>query len=177
MSDNIFGISDLKEDEQIVAIVRHHWWVLFREVVGIVFLFILPFFILPMFFAFSTQNGTPPSVPGGVVIFFACLWTLMLWHLLFVRWTDYYYDIWVITNRRVVDIDQQGLFKRSTATLLTLDHIQDIEASLNGVIGNIFNFGNVTVQTAAARREFIIEEVPSPNGVVKMIQEAKHQSH
>ncbi|MES2135349.1 MAG: hypothetical protein V4449_03865 [Patescibacteria group bacterium] len=172
---NPFGLNDFKENEQVVAIVRHHWFVLLREVFGLVILFLAPFFVIPIAFAIAVQGGTVPPVPGGVVIFFASLWTLVLWNLLFVRWTDYYYDIWVITNHRIVDIDQKGLFNRSTATLLTLDHIQDIEAQLNGIIGNLLNFGNVTIQTAAAHREFIFEEVASPNGVVHTIRDAQNQ--
>jgi len=176
MAINPFGLSDFKEGEKVVAVVRHHWFVLLREVFGLFVLFLAPFFIIPMAFGIAVQGGGLPALSGGVVIFFASLWTLVIWNFLFSRWTDYYYDIWVITSRRVVDIDQQGLFKRNTATLLTLNHIQDIEAQLSGVIGNLLNFGNVTIQTAAAKREFIIEEVANPNGVVKIIQEAQRES-
>lgn len=175
MVQNLFGISDFKEGERVVSVVRHHWFVLFREVFGLAILFLAPFFVIPIAFGIAVQGGSLPTMPGGVVIFFASLWTLVIWNLLFARWTDYYYDIWIITNRRVVDIDQRGLFQRSTATLLTLDHIQDLEAGLNGIIGNLLNFGNVTIQTAAAKREFIIEEVTDPNGVVRIIEEAQRE--
>ncbi len=176
MANNPFGLNDFKDNEQVVAIIRHHWFVLLREVFGLIILFLAPFFLIPIAFGIAVQGGNVPAISGGVVIFFGSLWTLVIWNLLFARWTDYYYDIWVITNRRVVDIDQKGLFNRSTATLLTLDHIQDIEAELNGVIGNLLNFGDVTIQTAAAHREFIFQEVSSPNGVVKIIRDAQHES-
>lgn len=171
-----YGIADFKDRERIVGVVRHHWFVLLRDVIGVVILFLLPFFLVPLVYALGVAGGTVPAIPGGVVLFFGSLWTLLMWNVLFTRWTDFYYDIWVITNRRIVDIDQQGLFKRNIATLLTLDHIQDLEAELAGVFGNILNFGNLTVQTAAARREFLISEVPDPNGVVKLIRDAQAES-
>jgi membrane protein YdbS with pleckstrin-like domain len=168
---NPFGIHDFKDKERVVAVIRHHWFVLFRDVIGIGILFLLPFFILPMFWAFAQASGFP-AVSGGVALFFAAFWTLLMWNLLFVKWTDYYYDIWVITNWRIVDIDQNGLFHRNVATLLTLDHIQDIEAQLSGVLGNVLNFGHVQVQTAAAQREFAMNDVASPNKVVQIIRDA-----
>jgi hypothetical protein len=173
MAVNPFGIGDFKERERVVAVIRHHWFVLFRDVFGIAILFFLPFFIIPIFWAIAVQGGSVPGMSGGVVLFFASMWALLMWNFLFTKWTDYYYDIWVITNWRIVDIDQVGLFKRNVATILTLDHIQDVEAQTSSVMGTFLNFGNVTVQTAAAKREFIILDVPNPNNVVQLIREAQ----
>ncbi len=166
-----YGIADFKERERVVAVVRHHWFVLFRDILGILILFLLPFFFVPFVWA-SLAQSAGAAVSGGVVLFFGAWWTLLMWNFLFARWTDYYYDIWVITNWRIVDIDQQGLFKRNTATLLTLDHIQDVEAQLQGVFGNVLNFGHVQVQTAATQREFSMDDVANPGRVVEIIREA-----
>ena len=172
MAVNPFGIGDFKDKERVVAVIRHHWFVFFRDIFGILLLFVAPFFVIPLFWTFATTSGGVPAISGGVVLFFGALWTLLMWNLLFVRWTDYYYDIWIITNWRIVDIDQKGLFNRSVATLLTLDHIQDVEAQTSGVIGSVLNFGHVQVQTAAAQREFSIDDVANPPRVVEIIREA-----
>ncbi len=169
------GFSDFRDQERVVAVVRHHWWVLFRQIAGLVLFFVLPFFLIPIVFLFASQGGILPALPGGTVLFFASAWALIMWNLLFARWTDYYYDIWIITNWRIIDIDQVGFFKRNVATLLTLDHIEDIETNMNGVIGNILNFGHVQVQTAAAEREFNIDDVPSPTWVEQTIREAQQE--
>lgn len=173
MAVNPFGIGDFKEHERVVAVIRHHWFVLFKEVFGIAILFLLPFFMIPLFWALAVDAGSVPEVSGGVVLFFGAMWAILMWNFLFSKWTDYYYDIWVITNWRIVDIDQAGLFKRSVATILTLDHIQDVESQTLSVVGTFLNFGNVQVQTAAAKREFIITDVPNPNSVVQIIREAQ----
>ena len=175
MAHNIFGIGDFHEKERVVAVIRHHWFVLLRELIGIGILFALPFFMIPLFWSFAVSSGTVPPVSGGVALFFGAFWALIMWNFLFTKWTDFYYDIWVITNSRIVDIDQQGLFKRSVATMLNLNHIQDIESQLDGVLGNILNFGNVAVQTAAAKREFLISEVENPTHVAQIIREAQHE--
>lgn len=172
---NTLGLHDFREGERVISIVRHHWFVLFREVFWLAVLFLAPFFLIPVAFGIAVQGGSLPPVPGGVVIFFASLWTLIIWHMLFARWTDYYYDIWVITNWRIIDIDQKGFFNRTVATLLTLDHIEDIETEVQGVVGSLLNFGNLQVQTAAAHLEFRITDIPNPTAVERSIRGAQEE--
>ncbi|MDE2079226.1 MAG: hypothetical protein KGI73_02460 [Patescibacteria group bacterium] len=172
----VLGFHDFRDEERVVAIVRHHWWVLFRDIFGLVIMFLVPFFLIPIAFAIVTQGGTSaPAIPGGVILFFAAAWTLIIWNLLFARWTDFYYDIWIITNWRIIDIDQHGFFHRDVSTLLTLDHIEDIEASVKGIIGSLLNFGHVQVQTAGTQDVFDIDDVPNPPSVDQMIREAQEE--
>ncbi len=169
------GLHDFREGERVVTVVRHHWFVLFRETAGLVILFFVPFFLIPLAFSFALQGNAVPAIPGGAVLFFSCLWTLIIWHMLFARWTDYYYDIWVITNWRIIDIDQKGFFNRNVSTLLTLDHIEDVETQTTGIIGSLLNFGHIQVQTAAAQRAFNIDDVPNPNDVERVLRNAQEE--
>ena len=171
-------LADTRAGEHVVAVVRHHWFVLFRDIVGLLILFLLPFFFIPFVASLIASGNASLNPPAGFGLFFGALWTLVFWHLLFERWTDYYFDIWIITNLRIVDIDQQGFFKRNVATLLDLDHIQDIETKAHGIIGNLLGFGTVEVQTAGTRDEFEITEVPNPQGVERTIRNTQiEQSH
>ena len=164
-------LKDFKADEEVIVIARHHWFVFFRDVVGIAVLFILPFFAIPVLGLFIAQGGV--QVPGGFAFFFASLWALILWNMLFARWTDYYYDVWIVTNWRIIDIDQKGLFNRNISTLLNLDHIEDVTTEVNSVIGTLLNYGDLQVQTAAANREFIIKEIFTPRKIEKIIRDAQ----
>lgn len=167
-----FGISDFRETEEIIAVVRHHWFVFFRDVIGLLVLFFIPFFFLPFLSTFVTAGGGPVGIPSGYGFFFAAMWGLVIWHLLFARWTDYYFDIWVVTSQRIVDIDQKGFFRRNVATMVNYDRVEDVQFELTGVIGNLLNFGHVQVQTAAANREFIMEEVANPQKLERLIHQA-----
>ena len=175
MSKTVLGFGDFRDQERVVAIIRHHWWFLFRAVGGLAILFIVPFILIPVALSFAVQAGTAPAISGGVVLFFSAWWLLIIWHLAFARWTDYYYDIWIITNWRIIDIDQQGFFKRNVATLLTLDHIEDIETESAGIIASLLNFGHVQVETAAAERAFNINDVANPFGVEQTIRSAQEE--
>lgn len=168
-------LKDFKPDERVLVVARKHWFVFFRDLIGIALLFLLPFFAIPILSVFVAAGTTAFPIPEGFGFFFASFWALILWQMLFARWTDYYFDIWIITNWRIIDIEQKGFFNRDTATLLNLDKIQDVATRLNSVIGNLLGFGDLQVQTAAAHREFIFTEAARPVELEKTIRRAQEE--
>lgn len=166
-------LKDFKPDEHVLIIARKHWFVFLRDIIGIALLFFVPFFAVPILGIFIGAGGI--AIPSGVGFFLASFWALILWQMLFARWTDYYYDIWIVTNWRIVDIEQKGFFNRDTATLLNLDKVQDVATRLNSVIGNLLGFGDIQVQTAAAHREFVFKEAARPIEIEKTIRRAQEE--
>ena len=87
---------------------------------------------------------------------------------------DYYLDVWIITNQRLIDIEQKGFFNRSVSEL-DLKKIQDITSSVSGAIPTMFGFGNIHIQTAAEENKFEIKSVPHPvTARRKIIELYKH---
>lgn len=168
-------LRNMREGEKIVLVVRKHWFVLFRELLLIVFLFLIPFFFFPFFIALVAQGAELPAVSSAIGFFFASVWTLILWNVLFARWTDYYYDVWIVTSQRVIDIEQKGLFHRDVATLFNLNLVQDVTTVLTGFFGNILGFGKLQVQTAASRDEFVMYDIADPVAVEHAIREAQRK--
>lgn len=168
-------LRNMREGEVIVLVVRKHWFVLFRELVVITILFLIPFFFFSFFLGFLAQGGTAPTLPPAIGFFFASFWTLILWNVLFARWTDYYYDVWIVTSQRVIDIEQKGLFNRDVATLFNLNYVQDVTTVLTGFFGNILGFGKLQVQTAASKDEFVMYDIADPVRVEHLIREAQRK--
>lgn len=164
-------LKDFKPDEHVLVVARHHWFVFFRDIVGILLLFFIPFFAVPILGIFVTD--TTLDIPNGFGFFFASFWALILWQMLFAKWTDYYYDVWIITNWRIIDIDQKGFFHRDVATILNLDKIEDISTHVDSIIGTFLSYGRIQVQTAAANREFIFKEAANPRHLEKIIRHAQ----
>ena len=175
MAHQLMTLKNMREGEKIVLVVRKHWFVLFRDILALAILFVLPFLLLPLFFGFLAQGQTPINFPAGVGFFFASFWTLIIWNLLFARWTDYYYDIWIVTSQRVIDIEQKGFFHRDVATLFNLNLVQDVTTVLTGFFGNILGFGKLQVQTAASRDEFVMYDIADPVRVEHEIREAQRK--
>jgi len=167
-------LKNLRDGEKIVLVVRKHWFVLFRDVFGLAIIFLVPFFLLPLFVG-SLAQGNPLDVPAGLGFFFASFWTLIIWNLLFARWTDYYYDLWIITSQRVIDVEQKGFFHRDVATLFNLNYVQDVTTVLTGIFGNLLGFGKLQVQTAASKDEFVMHDIADPVRVEHEIREAQRK--
>lgn len=162
-----------RREERVIAVIHSHWFVLLREVFSVLLLFILPFIAVPLIGYVITEAGIPAAQIGAVFGLMGSLWALLCWQLLFVRWTDYYFDVWIISNWRIIDIELRGLFKLDIATILDLSHIQDITTRTTGIIQNILGFGNITIQTAAQKREFVFEEAHNPRKVEQLIRSAQ----
>ncbi len=169
------ALRDLKQDERFLMVVRHHWFILAKDVFGVLVLFFIPFIVVPLAGLYISQAGFPAAKLGAVFGFLGSAWALICWQILFVKWTDYYYDVWIVTNFRIIDIDQQGLFKRNVASILNLDHIQDIDYELHGVLGNLLNFGHFSVQTAGSRNEFDFDNASSPAYIERVIRDAQEE--
>lgn len=157
-------------NEKIQLVVHHHWWHLFRLAGGPVLLFILPLIIVPIIAASASQA----SQLGPIVVFLGALWSLFFWHKIFDAWTDYYFDVWIITNWRIVDIELKSLFNLNVGSMLDLDHIQEIIAETRGIIQNVLGFGSLQIQTAATSRgEFVYKDVSNPAAIENAIRRAQ----
>ena len=89
---------------------------------------------------------------------------------IFVTWSMYYLNTDIITSIRIVDISQDGLFQH-TVSELRLMNIEDVTGETKGILGNIFAFGNVYVQTAGKEERFTFQNVPHPDKVEQLIQD------
>ncbi|MCR4260750.1 MAG: PH domain-containing protein [Candidatus Colwellbacteria bacterium] len=149
----------LKKGEHVVFEVRRHWYVLARESGFIVLMALVPLFILGGFnyYGFDEELLLP-------ILALCAGWLTILWTLFFVVWTNYYLDVWIITDERIVDIEQFSLFNRDISEF-RMDRIQDITIDVKGMIPTLMGFGNLHVQTAGMHHEFHIMEVPNPYGV------------
>jgi hypothetical protein len=158
---------DLHNDEQIITTFRRHWIIFALEIIGLIVLFFLPL----IFSAALPQALTA----GGAVYFFIAVWMLMLWMRAFVVWFKYYFDVWVVTNHRLIDIEQISLFNRKVSTL-DPEHIEDITIHIEGFWKSIFGFGDLVVQTAAHTQEFIMRDIKNPDEAKQRVYETMQSS-
>ena len=112
---------------------------------------------------------THPFLDIGLKLFVS-IYYLSIWIFFFSQFTDYYLDINIVTNDRILDINQKGLFGRSVAEL-DLTRVQDVHSEIKGIIPTLLNYGTVEVQTAANEENFHFEQIPDPHRVRQRILE------
>jgi len=148
-----------KSGEKIISEIRRHWIVMLNNVLVSALLAFVPvivYIILDELEIISLTGATT-----SLFIFLTSSWLLLLWTFFYVAWTNYYLDVLVLTNKRLIDIEQKGLFNRNMSEL-RWENVQDITVEVSGFLATLLDFGNVHVQTAATSKEFIMKTVPRP---------------
>ena len=159
-----------RPDEEIILLLRRHWHAIVKYFLVLILEVVLPvivFIIFTQFTEFVWEKGSPISV---AVFFSASAYYLFIWLFFFHHWVEYYLDVWVVTNQRIINIEQKALFSR-TVSELNIDMIQDVTSEVKGKLATILKFGDVHIQTAAEEKRFIFEQIPHPQEVATRITE------
>lgn len=149
-----------KPYERVALFLRRHRLILFLIYFSfglLVLLGLASFFFLKNFLLLQGNSL-------ALARFLLALYLLAIWQFLFKALTDYYLDTWFVTDHRILEIHQIGLFKRDISEL-RLFKIQDVNVKIEGMLPTFFNYGEVVVQTAGAIPEFKFEQVPEPQRV------------
>jgi uncharacterized membrane protein YdbT with pleckstrin-like domain len=96
---------------------------------------------------------------------------LLLWMHFFSVWTDHWLDAWVVTNKRVIDIEQRGFFSRQVSSF-PIERIQDVTFESTGVLATWLGYGDVRIQTASLSSDFIMRGVGDPAKVKEILMAA-----
>ncbi|QSH39454.1 hypothetical protein JXR01_00355 [Candidatus Kaiserbacteria bacterium] len=154
----------MQPDEKMLLVVRKHWFVQMIEALPVILVGIVPF-ILVIFLAPYI------SVHPALATFLTAVWLLVIWMMIFTIWTNYYLDIWIVTDKRIININQLHLFRREVSTL-RIERVQDIKVETHGFFATLFSFGNLQVQTAGPEAAFyLIEGIPHASQVRNSILE------
>ena len=152
-----------KSGEQVIFVMHRHP----ITFIPIIFLFLI-LMAVPIIVYLIISNLFPALLTGfpfyPLAVLFASVYYLSIYLFFYGLFIDFYLDIWLITNFRVVDIEQHGLFSRVT-TELELLRIQDVTAEVKGVFPTIFNYGNVNIKTASSTKNITFMNIPNPNHI------------
>lgn len=162
---------NLEEGEGVILEVRKHWIVFAGYGAILVFIALMPLVALSFFEFFGLASFQVSLSSGFYVLFsfFYILWVLTLWIFFFLDWTKYYLDVWYVTEKRIIIVDQQGLFDRRISNV-RFDKVQDVSLDVDGVIATFLDFGDIVVQTASEdNTKFTMTTVRHPEEVRRII--------
>lgn len=166
-----------EEDEQILMFIRRHplaLWPAYLSVSLIILIIVIFIFLFYSFnlnqFLISFDLVVNPNKIFWLIIF---MFVLTLFLFLYLSWMQYYLDITIVTNRRVIDIQQLTLFQRKIVSTDLLS-IQDVRSEVKGFFQSTFDFGTVSIQTAGEAPNFTLRDLPKPSKVVREISAASN---
>jgi hypothetical protein len=154
-----------EDNEQVILLLRQHWITNVIWLATAVIFIILPIFLFPLIARVVTL---PPVIPETVISVIAMIWYLFTFSYIIVNFLYWYFNIWIVTNERIIDIEFVNLLnKKFSATRIS--KIEDVSMHTSGFIGSLFEYGDVFVQTAATEAVFKISAVPTPEQVVRVV--------
>ena len=155
-----------QEDQEIVLLsLRAHPVILVPAIFNSIVISILIF--IGIFFLSQFLN---PIQLIYVAIFSYFITFIYLWFQI-INW---YFNIGIITNKQVVDVDFNALLFRNV-TRTELNHIEDISVKVTGFIPSIFDYGNIFIQTAGTETNTEFINVPHPAKAAHIIQDILQQ--
>ncbi|HOW60622.1 MAG TPA: PH domain-containing protein [Candidatus Moranbacteria bacterium] len=167
-----YNFKDLRQDEKIIKVLHRNWFYLFQQFFILILVasaFVASSFFAPVFFPNFLEK-----VDKSVILFAQNFFILAIWLYGFMIWIDYYFDIWIITSERIINIEQKGMFSREVSEL-RFQKIQDVTTKVVGFIPTVLNYGDVRVQTAGEEREFIFLTISNPYDIKNLIMSLQKQ--
>jgi hypothetical protein len=156
-----------QDDEEVILFLRQHVAFTIPWVVLSVILFASPVVLFP----FVLGNiRLPFSIPASYIMTGTLFWYLATVGFALMNFLRWYFNIYIVTNERVVDIDFLHLLYKEFSEA-RLEDVQDINYKAGGIFAAFFNFGDVAIQTAGSLPNFEFDGVPKPDHVVQTISE------
>lgn len=150
-----------REGEEVKFIFRRH---ISTANKGILFLIVM------------VGLGIVPMImwPGDARMFWIFLGCVIVGILgLVYGYMLWYFSIYIVTNERIRQISQKGLFKK-TVIDLGLNKIQSISVSTPGLIAGIMGYGTILIQTGVG--DLVISKVPKPEKIHNKLENVAREA-
>jgi hypothetical protein len=152
------------EKEEVVLIVRRHFFTNVRYIL----LFVAMVFAPALLLLFPTLSFLPANFQLVAII----LWYVVAVAFAFEAFLSWFFNVDIVTTERLLDVNFANLIYREI-TDVDLQQIQDVKVRVGSVVRTVFGYGDVLVQTAAENTGIIFEAVPKPDEVAKIIRQLR----
>lgn len=152
--------------EKVILLLRRHWvtnvsWLFLGGL-----MFVAPIFIFPTISYFKFLSFIPIKFQAVFLIF----WYLVTFSFLFVSFVSWYFNVYIVTNKRIIDVDFFNLLYKEVSSCY-LSKVQDVTYQVGGSLKILFDYGNVLIQTAGKEKNLEFEQVPKPAEVARITLE------
>jgi len=156
--------SDQFDDEEVLYVFRKHPVVMRKGLVyGSFGLLVGPVITLVLTFM---HKSNPPSMTFFYMSFLASLGLSGI--LFFPDWMSWHYSVFIVTDKRFIQITQKGFFHRSVVDM-GLNQIQMVNYEISGLQETLLGFGTIMMQTFVG--DLVIHYLHHPQKIQKHLLE------
>lgn len=154
------------DDEKILLLVRAHLVTNLSWILWTIFLTLLPFFIPKIMFL--TGFNELVNLPDNFRFAFSLINYLLVLIVVFEGFLHWYFNVYLVTSKRIIDISFESLLRKNI-DMAPIENIEETDSTTAGLLGTIFNFGDVAIQTAGAKVAIDMRKIPNPSEVADFI--------
>lgn len=160
------------EDEEILLLLRAHPITNLKWIIPAILIFFVPF-LFPDFLLILNIDLT--ILPQFYLLALVVINYLAVLVIIFEGFLGWYFNVYIVTTKNIVDIDFHSLLFNNI-DLTPVKNVEDANSNQGGLLGAIFNYGNVFVRSAGdeALTDFI--DVPNPHRVADFIIDLVHKA-
>lgn len=161
MVDSPKAFEGQRDDETLMFIFRRHIIAMRKGFYALLIPFVL---------------GSVPYLifPDNLNLLWVAAGGLGLGLLLFgYHWIGWYYSIFIVTNQRIQQTSQTGLFGK-TVIDLSLGKVQNISYNVPGFTGELLGFGTIVIQTYVG--DMIIDKCEHPDRIYNQLQDVLYKN-
>lgn len=163
------SFADQDENEDIILLLRRHF---VTNIPWIIATIILVF--LPITFPFFLNFFPFPLPSMQTIILYVSFYYLIIFGFVLINFTLWYFNVGLVTNLHVIDIDLSGILYRQISQA-KIEKIEDVTYKQSGFIRSLFNYGDVQVQTAGEEENIEYDRVPRPSLASEIINEISEE--
>lgn len=148
--------SDQFDDEEVLLVFRKHPVVMRRSLIVAMLAPLIG--TLPSLIQ-QTMSAYFIGLAGGVVVGAI---------IMLPAWIGWYFSVFIVTDQRLIQITQKGLFHRSVVDM-RLSQIQMVNYQIAGLQQTLLGFGTIMMQTYVG--DLVIHDVHRPATIQKKLLE------
>lgn len=150
--------------EKVFILLRTHWLTNLGWIVNNLIYCLVPLILAVILRAFSIELSAGNLLGIKLVIVLLLTYYSVIFTNVLRHFTDWYYNLFIVTNERIIDYDFQSLTSRG-ASEIALENIEDVSEHSVGFLPNMFNYGDVLIYSAAEKSAVTFSKVPRPTFV------------
>lgn len=148
---------------------RRHWIVPVTRIAPVAILV-----LLMAVWILVTLGGSIEGGFEGVLLVLQLVISVVLLGIVAWLFVDWWNDVFLVTSEAVVHIERKLFFSEERYEA-PLRQIQNVNASVSA-LGQVLGYGNLDIETAAARGQVQFTTIPNPGYVQELIQRAAEEA-
>ncbi|MDD3145216.1 MAG: PH domain-containing protein [Candidatus Gracilibacteria bacterium] len=164
----MINLENLRPGEKVVMLVKRHW------IVYIILGIYLLLTIIITVTVYSLLGVNSITHLANIIIW------LIFSLFLYIEWLNHELDMYVVTNNRVIGIEQIAFLNRAVSEC-NLGQVQEVNSKTSGLFANILNYGTLSIQTAGNKTTlqmyFCPDSIQAARKILNVVDDYRDSHH